>query len=252
MIHFDPRDIILITGASSGIGKASVLRINELGGKVIAVSRSREALEKMRNCAQHPENISLESTDLTKNQDDLPTWVMELASRHGKLKGLVLAAGEQQILPLRALTIKKAKELFDLNYFANLGLCKGFCDKRANAGPGSAIVIISSIASLLGTPGIGNYSASKGAINSLVKSLAAEMARDRIRINAVLPGFVQTELVKKWEDIYTEQYIADLDKKYPLGIGQPEYISDLVAFLLSPSSQWMTGTSIVIDGGATL
>jgi len=252
MIRFDQTDIILVTGASSGIGKAVALRINELGGRIIAVSRSRGALEAMRNCTRHPENVILETRDLAKDLDDLPSWTTDLAGRHGRLKGLVLSAGEQQILPLKALTLKKAKDLFDLNYFANVALCKGFCDKRANAGPGSAIVFISSIASLLGAPGIGNYSASKGAVNAFVKSLAAEMARDRIRVNAVLPGFVKTELIKKWADIYTEQYIADLDKKYPLGIGHPEYISALVVFLLSPSAEWITGTSVVIDGGATL
>ena len=252
MIKFTSEDIFLVTGSSSGIGKSVALKLNELGSKVIAVSRSPEALKVLQNTSAYPHNFFFEIINLSSEIEKLSERVLELSSRYGRLRGIVLSAGEQQILPLRSLTPKKAKELFDINYFANIALCKGFCDRRAHREKDSSVVFISSIASVTGNAGIINYSASKGAINSAVKALAVELAKDNIRVNAVLPGFVKTGIIDKWRDIYTHEYLEQLEKEYPLGIGQPEYVADLVVFLLSDCSRWITGGNIIIDGGASL
>lgn len=252
MIEFEANDIFLVTGSTSGIGRSVILMLNELGGKTIAISRNVDALKKLRDHAQNPTAIYPEVMDLTNKQENLHQWVLDLASRYGKLKGAVLSAGEQQITPLRAVNLAKAKDLFDINYFANIALCQGFCDRRANRGEGSSVVFLSSIASITGNAGLMNYSATKGAINSAVKAMAIEMAKEKIRVNAVLPGFVKTGIVDKWRDIYTNEYLDKLDKDYPLGIGKPEYVANMVVFLLSDRAQWITGGNFVVDGGASL
>ena len=97
-----------------------------------------------------------------------------------------------------------------------------------------------------------NYSASKGAINSAVKALAVELARDGIRINSILPGHIMTELLSSDKKVFSEEFIDSLKKKYPLGLGKPEDVANLTCFLLSDASRWITGSNIVIDGGASL
>ena len=135
--------------------------------------------------------------------------------------------------PVKHLSVEKSKELFDINYFSSMQLAKGFCDRRANIGEGSSIVFLSSIASIRGSRGLVGYAASKGAINSAVKSLAVEVSPLGIRVNAVLPGFVVTEMTKSWSKIYTEEFIEDLDGTYPLGIGTVENVVQPIIFLLS-------------------
>jgi NAD(P)-dependent dehydrogenase (short-subunit alcohol dehydrogenase family) len=252
MISFDSSHVFLVTGASSGIGRATALVINALGGTVICVARDEKRLQAVRESCDNPDRFYTQSLDLSNDLDDLPRWMRSLCKEYGKFKGMVLCAGIQQIIPLAALSISQAKELFDINFFAVLALCKGFCDRRVNIGKGSSIVLISSIASITGNSGIIAYSASKGAINASVRSMAVEMAIQGIRVNAVLPGFVETEMIEKWKNVYDTAYIEKMRKKYPLGLGSPEDVADLCCFLLSEKARWITGQEFVIDGGGSL
>ncbi len=245
-------DIFLVTGATSGIGKGVALSLNNLGATVIAVGRNIDKLNILNDVVSKSENLILEEKDLSKSEG-LDKWIFGLSKKYGKLKGLVLCAGIQQIIPLSSvLSVEKSKELFEINYFSNIQLSKGFCDRRANIGKSSSIVFLSSIASIRGNSGIVGYAASKGAINSAVKSLAIEVARLGIRVNAVLPGFVMTEMIESWQEVYTKEYIENMNKSYPLGIGSVNDVVDPILFLLSDKSRWITGSEIVIDGGGSL
>ncbi len=251
MIQFNSDTIFLVTGASSGLGKAIALKIIALGGSVIAVSRNSDKLNLSRNEAVNPERFSIEPFDLSTRLEEIPDFIKQLAKKHGKLTGLIHSAGIGGVTPLKALDLAEAKSMFDINYFSALMLAKGFCDKRvctANA----SMVILSSIASLQGNSGLNNYSATKGAINSLVQSLAVEMARQNIRINAISPGFIMTEIVQHAPDVYNDAFFAKIKEEYPLGEGHPEDVASACAFLLSDSARWITGQNIIIDGGRTL
>jgi len=252
MFSFDHSHIFLVTGAGTGIGRATAMSINALGGTVVGVARDENRLQSVRKSCEKPDRFYTQSLDLTNNLDDLPHWMRSLCKKYGKFKGMVLCAGIQQIIPLAALSISQAKELFDINFFAVLALCKGFCDRRVNIGKGSSIVFISSIASITGNSGIIAYSASKGAMNASVRSMAVEMAMQGIRVNAVLPGFVETEMIEKWKNVYDAAYIEKMRKKYPLGLGLPEDVANLCCFLLSEKARWITGQEFVIDGGGSL
>ena len=246
------KELYLITGGTSGIGKGVVLKLNQLGHFVIVVGRSNDKLELIRQEARYPENILFESKDLSKSEG-LDKWVLNLSKKHGKLKGCVLSAGIQQIMAISSpLSIEKCKELFEVNFFSNMQIAKGFCDRRVNIGKGSSVVFISSIASIRGNSGLVCYAASKGAINSAVKSLAKEVARYGIRVNAILPGFVMTEMIEKWKKVYNEDFIKKIDKEYPLGLGKVEHVVEPILFLLSDEAKWITGCELVVDGGGSL
>lgn len=252
MIKFNPDEPFLVTGASSGLGKAISIKIVENGGKVIGIARNSERLEETKQSCSIPENFKYESYDLSENLDNLPNLVTSIAEKYSRLRGIVLSAGIQETLPIGALKIANAQKLFDINYFANIALIKGFCKKKNNMGGGSSIVVLSSFTSLLGLPGTVTYSASKAALNSAVRTLAMELAKDKVRINAVLPGHILTELLTREGNLAKESFIETLNQKYPLGIGTPDDVSNIVCFLLSDLSKWITGQSIVVDGGASL
>ena len=252
MAKFERSDIFLVTGASSGIGRQTALRINELGGSVIATARRAQKLADLKEKATHPDSLFIEEKDLSKDLDDLPKWVLSLSKKYGKLKGVVMAAGVCQIFSLKAISIQKTKELFDINFFSNLALAKGFCDKRVNIGSGSSMVFVSSVGSMVGEAGLSEYSASKGAINSAVRSLAMEHGKLGIRVNSVLPGIVRTEMIEMLGDIYDQKYLDEMSAKYPLGLGNPQDVADPICFLLADEARWITGQNIVIDGGGSL
>ncbi|MFZ2889156.1 SDR family NAD(P)-dependent oxidoreductase [Sulfuricurvum sp.] len=251
MIQFNPDNVFLVTGASSGLGKAIALKIIALGGSVIAVSRNSDKLNLSRNEAIEPERFFIEPFDLSASLEEIPDFIKQCAKKYGKLAGLVHSAGIGGVTPLKVLDLSEAKSMFDINYFGALMLTKGFCDKRictANA----SVVILSSIAAIQGNSGLGNYSATKGAVNSLVQSLAVETAKQNIRINAISPGFIVTEIIQHAPNVYNDEFFTKIKEEYPLGEGHPEDVASACIFLLSHSARWITGQNIIIDGGRTL
>lgn len=251
MIKFNGENI-LVTGASDGIGKAICILLNSLGANVIGIARSEDKLKLLKEEMTYKEKFSYVIRDLSVDIDELPNLVSKIAKEYGKLSGLVYAAGMIEILPLKAITEEKLNQVHNLNFKSAVMLCKGFSDKRNNIGESSSTVLLSSIASLLGYKGLISYSTSKGAINSLVKSLAVELSQNKVRVNSVSPGHINTELFNQNKELYNKEFLEELETKYPFGLGEPEDIANIVTFLLSDKSRWITGQNIVVDGGRTL
>lgn len=241
----------LITGASSGIGADIAIMLNNLGAEIIALGRDIKKLESKKKTAKNKDRFHIISKDISKIEG-LDKWILNIAKQYGSFDGAVLSAGIQQIAPIQSvLSVEKARELFDINYFGNLQVIKGLIDKRAKSNNKASFIWISSIASIKAHKGIANYSASKAGINAAIRSIALEVA-PKYRINAISPGFVLTEMIESWKSVYDKEYISNIDMMYPLGIGKVEYITPLVIFLLSKDSAYITGQNIVIDGGGSL
>lgn len=252
MIQFNNNDNILVTGASDGIGKAICLLLNSLGANVIGVARNEEKLKCLNNEILIKNRFDYIVKDLSIDIDKIPVFISDVVKQYGKLKGIVHSAGTIEIMPLKAITEKNIDRIHNINFKASVMLAKGFSNKRNNIGDNTSIVFLSSIASLLGYKGLISYSTSKGAINSLVKALAMELSSNKIRVNAVSPGHINTELFNQNKDVYSEEFLNELETMYPFGLGKPEDVGNLVSFLLSDKAKWITGQNIVIDGGRTL
>lgn len=251
MINFTENNLFLVTGASSGLGRATLLELNKLGAKVIAVGRNIETLNEVKNISSSPNNIYLEAFDFNQTEK-IAVFLKEIVKKYGKLNGVAHFAGIGKLYPLRATSLEMLKEIFELNFFSSYEIVRVMNDKRFKNSDEFSIVLTSSISSIRSFEGLSAYGMSKGAVNSLVVSSALELAKSNVRINSILPGHIETNMTNNLAELQSEEYKNELINSYPLGEGSPEDVAKLTTFLLSNSSKWITGQNIVIDGGRTL
>lgn len=245
MITFSGTDIFLVTGASSGIGKAASLLLNELGAKVIVVARNKDKLNILQQEAKYSDNIFIEAKDITSDIENLTDWTKSLAKKYGKLKGLILCAGASITEPLKIMDYNNSKYMMDLNYFAPLMIVKGFADKRVNTGCENTIVYVSSFAVYRGNKGQLAYTGSKGAFVSSMRTIANELIDKDIRINAVSPSHTNTSMIS--DTINNNEILNEIKDKY---IAKAEDIANIVVFLSSNKSLWINAQDIIANRGA--
>lgn len=166
------------------------------------------------------------------------------------LDGLVHAAGVHNTAPVRSLEAADVTSLFDSNVTTAFMLAKGFRHKQVRRA-GASIVYLSSAVGLVGQPGVSVYSATKGAIAALTKSLALEFAREGIRVNCVCPGVVMTKMTEGLKATIGGENFRRVTEAHPLGLGEPDDVASAILYLLSGASKWVTGSSLVVDGGYT-
>lgn len=237
---------VLVTGASSGIGRVTALLVSQLGASVIASGRNEDALKLTMESLEGTDHVS-HPFDLS-NVDQIPDWLQSLARSHGRIDSLVHMAGIHGARPLKVSDSSFVDQIMSVNVSTAIGLAKGLRHKKVR-GKNSSIIFASSVAGLVGEAGISAYSASKGAIISLTRSLAIELARENVRVNCVSPSIVKTEMTAQFHASFTEEQLQEIENRHPLGLGEPEDVARLVAFLISDSARWITGTNVVIDGG---
>jgi 3-oxoacyl-[acyl-carrier protein] reductase len=235
--------LVLIVGASSGIGK-SIAELLVKDMTVVAVARRKDRLDNLRRLG-----VITKQFDVT-DFDEIQPFVKQISKEHGKISSLIYAAGVQDISTIKSIQISKAKEMFDVNFFGAMWFAKAFSNKLIRSKSNPSIIFISSIAGDHPETGILNYSASKAALNNLTKGLAKEIAP--VRVNAIAPGFLRTEMTEKFQDIYNEDFIRNMEKSLPLGLGDVEDIAQLARYLLSEESKYITGNILKLDGGGSL
>jgi NAD(P)-dependent dehydrogenase (short-subunit alcohol dehydrogenase family) len=237
--------IIFVTGASSGIGRAVAIECSGMGASLIITGRNQirlnETFEKLDGTGHKQVSGDLKSVN------DLKTIVEKLPS----LDGLVHAAGIARPVPVTFLTEEIINDVMGINFNAPLIITQQLL-KQKKINKNSSIVFISSISgTLCSSVGGSIYSASKGAVNGLIKGMALDLAPKSIRVNSVTPGMVSTGIYS--DGSITDEQLQEDMKRYPLKrYGKPEEIAWSVIYLLSDASLWVTGSNLLIDGGYTL
>ena len=236
---------ILVTGASSGIGRAIAKECSKMGAKMVLTARNEQRLKETLS-QMEGDGHSIIPADLSNKNDR-----KHLIDLSPNLDGLVNCAGIVKTLPFQFINEEDLTHVMDINFTAPV-LMSVELIKGKKMVKNSSIVFISSISGIVCVGG-GNsiYSASKGAVNGIMKNMALDLASKGIRVNSVNPGMVETHIFDS-RTIDSEQFEED-KKRYPLKrYGKPEEIAYSVIYLLSDASSWVTGTNIIIDGGYTL
>ena len=234
---------ILVTGSSSGMGRVFAKMIATQGGRLTLLARNEERLSETL-CQLEGKGHDIIVCDLT-NEEQLKTAVAGIEP----LDGIVLCAGINEFVPVKFVKQEKINRMFQTNYFSQLLMIQMLLKKKL-VNKGASIVFISSVSSVIGVQGTLLYASSKGAINSAVRVLASELAGQRIRVNAILPGIVKTEMLSGTN--ISEEQFNNQEELYPLGLGSPDDVGYAVLFHLADASKWLTGQCMILDGGLTL
>lgn len=238
---------ILVTGASSGIGRQCAIDCTKMGAKVLAVGRDKERLNSV--VTEMAYNGECYQFDLA-NTDCIKDLIATIVSEHGKLDGFIHAAGVEVTSPVKSTKSEDYELLYRVNCLSAFEIVKNLCGIKTFKRGGS-IVLISSISGIIARRGLSAYAASKGALISAVRVMALEMASRDIRVNTISPGTIMTPMMQNiLESMDDDKKKRRLDD-FPLGLGKATDISNACIYLLSDASRWVTGTNLVIDGGYT-
>lgn len=238
--------IIMITGASSGIGRQCAISCSQMGAKVILIARNENNLHETLKQMEGIDH-QIYSFDVTK-YDFIEDLISNSVNRTGKISGFIHSAGIERTLPLKVMDPKTYIELFETNVISGFEFAKILTKKKYIA-ENASLVFIASIMSQLGQPGKTAYCSSKSAVVGGVRALALELSSKNIRVNAISPAVVQTEMSKKLYSSLSENEQKSITDMHPLGLGEPEDVANAAVYLLSDASRWVTGTNLIVDGG---
>jgi len=237
---------VLVTGASSGLGRTTATRLAEAGARLTLVGRDEGRLEAVRaaltgtgHTARATAFADIEAT---------AEVVKEISAAHGALDGIFHSAGSELVRPMRMFTNEHAARLFDAALYGSLGIAAA---SRNVLNDGASLVFMSSVAGLRGTSGMVGYSTAKAAVDGMVRSLACELASRKIRVNSIAAGAVETEMHERLAKSLGDKAIEDYKQRHLLSFGQPDDIANATLFLVSSAARWITGTALVVDGGYT-
>lgn len=243
LISFEDK-VILITGASAGIGQATAILLSNLGAKLILLATNEEKLintmELLSGGGHHYFCYNL------ANLENIESKIKEIINIGGKIDGFVNCVGVRSRRPISLLTPKEIRNLMDINFGSFIEIVRCIT-KKGNFNIGLSIVGVSSIAAQAGGVSVTAYAASKAAVESAVRCLSKELAPKNIRLNTVVPAQINTP---EYANLLNMNGGVDnvLNRQY-LGLGEAVDVANAIAFLLSPASKFITGISLPVDGG---
>jgi len=239
---------IIITGASSGIGKACAIACSNAGAKVHLIARYEAKLKETVSQLGGTDN-TYHGLDVT-DSDKIEPVIKKIVEQHGKIYGFIHSAGIQKIQPLRSIDKAHYMSVFALNTIAAFDFCRVLIKKAYSGDIGQSFIFISSVMSVAADAGLTSYCASKAALVGGARAMAIELAPKNIRVNCVSPGTVEnTAMTEGLMDSISNDEFERIVKQYPMGLGDTQDIAKLCVFLLSEDAKWITGQNIVIDGG---
>lgn len=236
---------ILVTGASSGIGAAVAVALAQMGCRLAISGRDAERLAAVL------EDIGAEHKSFAadiSHADEAASLVQAAADTLGPLYGMAHCAGISPMAPLRFFSAKTLENSLATNLISAFYLMAAFRKNGIHADESHA-VFMSSLSAAHGQASLAAYCAGKAGLEGAVRAWAVELAAAGIRVNAVAPGCVETPMFAKLQSKMTADFSQALLARHPLGFGRPEDVAQAVAFLLSPASRWITGTTLYVDGG---
>lgn len=238
---------IVITGASSGIGRGCAIECSKYGAHLILIARNEQELSRTQSLLSEDTKSEIIVSDITKDED-LENKLSEKIGILGKISGFIHCAGIEKTIPLKKQNPQLFNDVFNINVVAGFEIAKLLSLKKYKA-DSTSFVFISSVAGLVGEVGKTIYSASKGAVVSGARSMAMELVKSNIRVNAISPAMVNTPILENMFQNIGEEAATKIAEKHPLGIGDVKDVANAAIFLLSDASRWITGTNLVVDGG---
>lgn len=237
---------VLVTGASSGIGRAIAIAAAAEGARLALAARNAERLEETRDACEGADHI-IRSVDLT-DLDQIPKFMRSIAKDMGPLAGMVHSAGAHRLAPVRAVRGAALQKLFTINAAAGVMLVKGMATKGCADLPASC-VLLSSVMGRVGKNGTVAYAMSKGAVEQACKTLALELASDGVRVNCIAPAMIASPMSDHLLETVGDVKRQKIMDEHPMGLGTPEDVAGAAIYLLSDASRYVTGTSLLVDGG---
>jgi NAD(P)-dependent dehydrogenase (short-subunit alcohol dehydrogenase family) len=239
---------ILLTGATSGIGLETLKSLLANKNKVYAVARD---FSKISNLLEfHSDSLVPITFDL-KDTENIEKIFNEINLVDEKLDAMIHCAGIEETIPLTLYSPAKIKNIYEVNVFAGIELLRHFTKKKYS-NDGASAVFVSSVMGVLGQPGKIGYCSTKAAVLGMVKASALEFAKRKIRVNAVLPGVVNTPMTQNLFSQISAENVEEIKAMHPLGIGEVSDVVPSIEFLISTNSRWITGQNFIIDGGYSI
>ena len=239
---------IVISGASSGIGRQCAITCANMGASVILLGRNKERLYETLESMVRKEDHLYYSVDLT-DYNAVPEIIKQIVTIKGYINGLLNCAGISTTLPMKSTTPTKLDEFFHANVFSAYFLTKEICKVGHIAKEGGSIVFFSSVMGSYGESGKSIYGMTKGAIQTGSRSLACELAKKNIRVNTISPGLIVTPINENLPHITDPDKKKLLENMHLLGLGKSEDVANACVYLLSDASRWVTGSNMFVDGG---
>lgn len=243
--------VIIVTGASSGIGAQCAIDCSKMGAKVVLVARNEERLKQTLEQCEEPSRHMIMPLDLSSSEG-LKEAVKDVVAKVGKINGVVNCAGMSSVTPLKLVTDELLDQFFRTNVYSAINLSKevtrvGNYDKEG----GCSIILFASIMGLCGEKCKTMYSATKGALIAAARSMACELAKNKVRVNVVSPGAIETPINANLPHMADPELRKELEDKHLLGLGECSDIANACIYLLSDAAKWVTGQNFIVDGGYT-
>ena len=240
---------ILITGASSGIGRACAIACSKMGARVFLIARNQEKLNETLQLMYESKLHKIIIFDVTEFEK-IENVIQEIVSNYGKINGFIHSAGKELTLPTISMKPQYYADMYAVNVISAFEFAKHISKKKFYSEKGCSMIFIASVMGTLGEVAHVSYCATKGALIAGSKALALEFADKKIRVNTISPAQIEnTPITDKMLSNLTDESIHMFKLKHPLGFGGAADVASACLYLLSDASGWVTGTNMIIDGG---
>ena len=240
--------LIVVTGASSGIGRQCAVVCSHAGARVVLLGRDPDRLDETFRMMKEPERhvkYAVDLVDFKKVEEIVP----ELVSKMGQIDGLINCAGISTTLPFASSSPERMELFLKTNVIGPMNLTRLVVKPSHFSKAGGSIIFISSVMGVVGESGKVLYSMTKGALVASVKSMAIELSARNIRVNTISPGVVESPMSQRAVYSKDQESLSRIEGLHLLGLGKTEDIANACVFMLSESGRWITGTNLIVDGG---